>query len=227
MSPPAAPVAVVFDNDGLLLDTESVWTRAEQQLYERRGREFTLEQKQELVGTSAQIAGGILARRLEEPGRDTEIIEELNGLVMAELENGVDPMVGARELIAALDEAGTPLGLVSNSPRLFIERALAIADLEGCFAAVVSGHEVGAPKPAPDPYLEACRLLAVEPGPEVVALEDSPTGVAAAVAAGLRVVGIPSLPGIDLSDAHLQAGSLEDGRVLTAVGLQADGGPGG
>jgi HAD superfamily hydrolase (TIGR01509 family) len=227
VSPPAAPVAVVFDNDGLLLDTESVWTRAEQQLYERRGREFTLEHKQELVGTSAQIAGGILARRLEEPGRDAEIIEELNGLVMAELENGVDPMVGARELIAALDDAGTPLGLVSNSPRLFIERALAIAGLEGSFAAVVSGHEVGAPKPAPDPYLEACRLLAVEPGPEVVALEDSPTGVAAAVAAGLRVVGIPSLPGIDLSDAHLQAGSLEDGRVLTAVGLQADGGPGG
>jgi len=227
VSPPAAPVAVVFDNDGLLLDTESVWTRAEQQLYERRGREFTLEHKQELVGTSAQIAGGILARRLEEPGRDAEIIEELNGLVMAELENGVDPMVGARELIAALDDAGTPLGLVSNSPRLFIERALAIAGLEGSFAAVVSGHEVGAPKPAPDPYLEACRLLAVEPGPEVVALEDSPTGVAAAVAAGLRVVGIPSLPGIDLSNAHLQAGSLEDGRVLTAVGLQADGGPGG
>jgi HAD superfamily hydrolase (TIGR01509 family) len=227
VSPAGAPLAVVFDNDGLLLDTESVWTRAEQQLYQRRGREFTLEHKQELVGTSAQIAGGILARRLEEPGRDAEIIEELNGLVMAELENGVDPMVGARELIAALDEAGTPLGLVSNSPRLFIERALAIADFEDSFAAVVSGHEVAAPKPAPDPYLEACRLLAVEPGPEVVALEDSPTGVAAAVAAGLRVVGIPSLPGIDLSDAHLQAGSLEDGRVLAAVGLQADGGPGG
>jgi HAD superfamily hydrolase (TIGR01509 family) len=227
VSPPAAPVAVVFDNDGLLLDTESVWTRAEQQLYQRRGREFTLEHKQELVGTSAQIAGGILARRLEEPGRDAEIIEELNELVMAELENGVDPMVGARELIAALDDAGTPLGLVSNSPRLFIERALAIADLEGSFAAVVSGHEVAAPKPAPDSYLEACRLLAVEPGPEVVALEDSPTGVAAAVAAGLRVVGIPSLPGINLNHAHLQAGSLEDGRVLAAVGLQTDGGPGG
>jgi HAD superfamily hydrolase (TIGR01509 family) len=227
VSPPAAPVAVVFDNDGLLLDTESVWTRAEEQLYERRGREFTLEHKQELVGTSAQIAGGILARRLEEPGRDAEIIEELNELVTAELENGVDPMVGARELVAALDDAGTPLGLVSNSPRLFIERALAIADLEGGFAAVVSGHEVAAPKPAPDPYLEACRLLGVEPGPEVVALEDSPTGVAAAVAAGLRVVGIPSLPGIDLSDADLQAGSLEDGRVLTAVGLQPDGSLGG
>ncbi len=222
-SRPPRPLAVIFDNDGLLLDTESVWTRAEQQLYERRGREFTLEHKQELVGTSAQIAGGILARRLEEPGRDAEIIEELNELVMAELENGVDPMVGARELVAALAGAGTPLGLVSNSPRLFIERALAIGDLEGIFAAVVSGHEVAAPKPAPDPYLEACRLLAVEPGPQVVALEDSPTGVAAAVAAGLHVVGIPSLPGIELHEAHLQAGSLEDERVLAAVGLDADG----
>jgi HAD superfamily hydrolase (TIGR01509 family) len=227
VSPAASPAAVVFDNDGLLLDTESVWTRAEQQLYERRGREFTLEHKQELVGSSAQIAGGILARRLEEPGRDAEIIEELNELVMAELENGVDPMVGARELVAALAGAGTPLGLVSNSPRLFIERALAIGDLDGSFAAVVSGHEVAAPKPAPDPYLEACRLLGVEPGPHVVALEDSPTGVAAAVAAGLHVVGIPSLPGIELEEAHLQAGSLEDERVLAAVGLDAERSPGG
>ncbi len=62
------PDAVVFDNDGLLLDTESVWTRAEQDLFERRGLEFTARHKRELVGTSAEIAGGILERRLGEPG---------------------------------------------------------------------------------------------------------------------------------------------------------------
>ena len=61
MSPPAA---VLFDNDGLLLDTESAWSRAERALFERRGREFTLQSKLELVGTSAEIAGGILAQRL-------------------------------------------------------------------------------------------------------------------------------------------------------------------
>lgn len=215
----AGPVAVIFDNDGLLLDTESVWTRAEQQLYERRGREFTLEHKRELVGTSAQIAGAIIERRLGEHGRAAAIIEELNELVTAELENGVEAMVGARELVAALRERGTPLGLVSNSPRRFIERALEVAAVDGLFDVVLSAHEVAAPKPAPDPYLEACRMLGVAPGPPVVALEDSPTGVAAAVAAGLHVIGVPSLPGIELPGAHAQAESLEDGVVLRALAL--------
>ena len=220
-----APAAVVFDNDGLLLDTESVWTRAEQQLYERRGREFTLEHKKELVGTSAQIAAGILERRLDEPGRGPQIIEELNDLVMAELRNGVDAMVGARELLAELESREMPLALVSNSPRAFIELALSIGDLEHHFTVTVSGHEVPAPKPAPDAYVEACRRLGVEPARGVVALEDSPTGVAAARAAGLTVVGIPSLPGIELPEAHLQAHSLEDDRVLDALGLGDEWGP--
>src|SRR4051812_42138989 len=115
----ALPDAVIFDNDGLLLDTESVWTRAEQDLFERRDRRFTAADKRELVGTSAAIAGGILERRLGEEGRAAELIEELNELVVAELERGVEAMVGARELLAALRERGTPLALVSNSPMVF------------------------------------------------------------------------------------------------------------
>src|SRR6478609_11575936 len=108
------PAAVVFDNDGLLLDTESVWTRAEQDLFERRSIEFTAGHKRELVGTSAEIAGGILERRLGEPGRASELIEELNELVVAELEHGVEAMIGARELLERLGERGVSLGLVSN-----------------------------------------------------------------------------------------------------------------
>ena len=204
-----APTAVVFDNDGLLLDTESVWTRAEQDLFERRGMEFTPADKRELVGTSAEIAGGVLERRLAEPGRAAELIEELNELVVAELEHGVEAMVGARELLHALRERGTPIGLVSNSPLAFVRRSLEIAGFEDRFDVVVSAHEVAAPKPAPDPYLEACRRLGVEAGPAVV-LEDSPTGVAAARAAGLTVIGIPSVAGVALEEAHLIAASLED-----------------
>ncbi len=196
------PDAVVFDNDGLLLDTESVWTRAEQDLFERRGIEFTPEHKRELVGTSAEIAGAVLERRLEEPGRAAELIEELNALVVAELEHGVEAMVGARELLHALRSRGTPIGLVSNSPLVFVRRSLEIVGFADHFDVVLSAHEVAAPKPAPDPYLEACRRLGVEPGPSVVALEDSPTGVAAARAAGLTVIGVPSLEDIALEEAH-------------------------
>jgi HAD superfamily hydrolase (TIGR01509 family) len=205
-----APDAVVFDNDGLLLDTESVWTRAERDLFARRGIEFTPADKRELVGTSAQVAGRVLERRLGEPGRAEELIDELNLLVIAELEHGVEAMLGARELLHSLRERGTPLGLVSNSPIAFVRRSLELAGFEDRFDVVVSGHETAAPKPAPDPYLEACRRLGVEAGPGVVALEDSPTGVAAARAAGLTVIGVPSIDGVALEEAHHIAADLRD-----------------
>lgn len=204
------PKAVIFDNDGLLLDTESVWTRAERDLFERRGVEFTPADKRELIGTSAEVAGGVLERRLGEPGRGAVLIEELNELVVAELEHGVEAMVGARELLHSLKQRGTPIGLVSNSPLAFVRRSLEIAGFHDRFDVVLSAHEVAAPKPSPDPYLEACRRLGVEPGPDVVALEDSPTGVAAARAAGLTVIGVPSLEGIALEEAHEIATSLVD-----------------
>ncbi|HWP32693.1 MAG TPA: HAD family phosphatase [Solirubrobacterales bacterium] len=215
----AQPDAVVFDNDGLLLDTESVWTRAEGDLFERRALEFTAEHKRELVGTSAEIAGRILERRLGEPGRAAALIEELNELVIAELEHGVEAMIGARELLHDLKERGTPLGLVSNSPLRFVQRSLEIVGFVDRFDVVLSAHEVAAPKPAPDPYLEACRRLGVEAGPSVVALEDSPTGVAAARAAGLTVIGIPSLAGIALEEAHEIADSLLDDVVSRRLAL--------
>jgi HAD superfamily hydrolase (TIGR01509 family) len=215
--PPSRPEAVVFDNDGLLLDTESVWTRAEQDLFASRGTEFTPADKRELVGTSAEIAGAVLERRLGEPGRAGALIEELNVLVVAELEHGVEAMIGARELLRKLRERGTPIGLVSNSPLTFVQRSLELVGFEGHFDVVLSAHEVAAPKPAPDPYLEACRRLEVEPGPSVVALEDSPTGVAAARAAGLTVIGVPSIDGVALEEAHHLAESLLDATVARVL----------
>ncbi len=215
----APPEAVVFDNDGLLLDTESVWTRAEEDLFARRGLEFTPADKRELVGTSAEIAGAVLERRLGEPGRAGELIEELNALVVAELEHGVEAMVGARELLRELKQRGTPIGLVSNSPLVFVQRSLELVGFEGTFDVVLSAHEVAAPKPAPDPYLEACRRLGVEPGPSVVALEDSPTGVAAARAAGLTVIGVPSVEGVALEEAHHLADSLRDAVITRRLAL--------
>ncbi len=208
--PPNLPEAVVFDNDGLLLDTESVWTRAERDLFARRGLEFSPADKRELVGTSAAIASRVLERRLDEPGRAGELIEELNALVVAELEHGVETMLGARELLEALRGRGTPIALVSNSPIPFVRRSLELAGFATHFDAVVSAHEVAAPKPAPDPYLEACRRLGVAPGPAIVALEDSPPGVAAARAAGLTVIGVPSIEGVVLEEAHHLAASLLD-----------------
>ncbi|HEY8082179.1 MAG TPA: HAD family phosphatase [Solirubrobacterales bacterium] len=213
------PSAVIFDNDGLLLDTESVWTRAERDLFERWGVAFTAAHKRELVGTPAETVGKILEKRLGEPGRAAALIEELDELVVAELEHGVEAMVGARELLHRLKERGTPTGLVSNSPLRFVLRSLEIVGFEDRFDVVLSAHEVAAPKPFPDPYLEACARLGVEAGPDVVALEDSPTGVAAACAAGLTVIGVPSLDGIVLDEAHHIAESLLDDVIARRLAL--------
>lgn len=217
----AYPEAVLFDNDGLLLDTEAVWSRAEQKLFQLRGMDFTIDHKRSLVGSSAKIAGQKLARFLNEPGQDEALMDELNDLVLAELEGGVDAMVGARELVELLRLAGVPIALVSNSPRRFIERSHEVAGTGMPFDAVISGHEVPEAKPAPDAYLEGCSQLGVEPGKRVVALEDSPSGVTAAVAAGLFVIGIPSVPGIELEHADLTASSLEDEAVLHALGIES------
>ena len=217
--PVALPTAVIFDNDGLLLDTESVWTRAEQELFARRGLEFTLAHKRELVGTSAQLSGVILARQLDEPGRAGELIAELDGLVFELLEGGVEPMPGALDLLADLGRSAVPTGLVSNSPGEFIARTLELVGLGDRFGVIVSGHDVAAPKPAPDAYLAACERLAVVPGADVIVLEDSPTGVAAARAAGLTVLGVPSLDGIELSEADRVYDSLAEPALRARLGL--------
>lgn len=215
----AIPPAVIFDNDGLLLDTESVWTRGEEELFARRGRSFTAEHKRELVGTSAGVAGGILARQLDERGTEEQLIAELDEIVFAELERGVEPMPGALELVAMLRERALPIAIVSNSPMRFIVTALGLVGLQSAFGAIVSGHEVPAPKPAPDAYLAACEQLGVEPRRDVIVLEDSPTGVAAGLAAGLTVLGVPSVAGVSLDDADEVHASLAEPALLARLAL--------
>ena len=211
------PEAVLFDNDGLLLDTEAVWTRGEQRLFEARGKEFTLDHKRSLVGSSEKVAAAKLVRFLDEPGGEKAIMEELNELVLEELESGVDAMVGGRELLAELNRRAIPVALISNSPMKFIRRSHEMAGTGLPFGAVVSGHEVPMAKPAPDAYLEGCRQLGVEPSKRSVALEDSPSGVAAGLAAGLFVIGVPSVPGIELGEADLVVETLEDDAVVAKL----------
>lgn len=211
------PRAVLFDNDGLILNTEDVWTRGEEKLFEVRGLKFTNDHKRELIGQSAENAGRLLERRLGEPALD--LIAELDAIVLAELDHGVEEMVGATELLVSLREEGVPIGLVSNSPRHFIEKAINSVGYAPHFDVIVSAHEVARPKPAPDPYLEACRLLGEKPGLDIFAFEDSPSGVTAAVAAGLTVFGIPSFTGISLDEAHHLAETLADAHILERMGL--------
>jgi HAD superfamily hydrolase (TIGR01509 family) len=213
------PAAVIFDNDGLTLDTEHTWTRAESALYARYGTEFTLDHKREMLGTSGERSALMMERHLGQPGRGDELRVELRELVHGELDGaGVEPMPGVIALLDALRDHGVPLGLATNSGREFATRALRAAGIYERFAAVVSAEDVERPKPAPDVYLAAAAELGAEPA-DCVALEDSETGVAAAKAAGMTVIGVPSFPGIDLAEADLVVPSLRDPRAWDLLGL--------
>jgi len=215
------PAAVLFDNDGLTLDTEVCWTRAEEALFARRGRTFTLAHKQEMIGTSAAVASATLERHLEAPGTGAALMDELHELLILELEHEVLERPGAIALIDALRVAGLPVGMASNSPRAIVDRALTAAGIVDRFDRTIAGDEVEHPKPAPDIYLELARLLGADPA-RCVAIEDSPTGAAAARAAGMFVIGIPSLEGVEL-DADLVAPSLADPAVYAALGIAPGG----
>jgi len=219
MPAPSPPAAVIFDCDGLLLDTESAWSRAEAVLYDRRGHVFTLAHKRELLGTSGARARAIIERHLGAPGEGEALMAELHELVFAEAARSAPPQPGATELLGALRGQGVPVGVASNSPAAFVDLALRVAGLHGAFDVVVTADMVERPKPAPDVYEAACRALGAPPQ-RAVALEDSPTGVAAARAAGLFVVGVPSLEGVTLPEADLEVASLRAADVWRAVGLR-------
>jgi HAD superfamily hydrolase (TIGR01509 family) len=211
--------AVIFDNDGLLLDTEESWTRAEHTLFERRGREFTPAHKRELLGSSPKAAAATLERMLDAPGKGAKLIMELGLLVLAEMARYAPPRQGALELIARLQAAGIPMGLASNAPRMLVDRALASAEIEaGTFAAILTADVVAKPKPAPEIYLATCAALGTEPARTLV-LEDSPVGIAAAVAAGCYTIAVPSIAGLDLGAAALIVETLAAPEITQALGL--------
>ncbi len=209
---------MVFDCDGLLLETESSWTRAEEELFARYGRVFGPDEKRALIGTSLLDGSFVLERLLAQPGRAAELGQELLDLVGRRLVEEAGPMPGAVELVRALRESGVPVAVASNTPGPLVRGALAAAGVAALFEVVVTADEVAEPKPSPDVYLRACELLGASPA-AAIALEDSPTGVAAGRAAGMYVVGVPSFPGVRLDDADLVARSLADADVRRALGV--------
>ena len=201
--------AVVFDMDGLLLDTEVLWQRAEGRLFARHGDAFTFEDKLTVMGTSAAFTGEFYARRLDLPAEDApQLIRELTELMLEELQADVDARPGAIELLERL-KGRIPLGLATNSPRFLVDAALKGAGFTDAFDAVVSSDDVERHKPAPDLYLLICERLGVSPQ-ETLALEDTASGIASAKAAGLTCIAVPQFAETDVSAADRVIDSLEE-----------------
>jgi HAD superfamily hydrolase (TIGR01509 family) len=201
--------AVVFDMDGLLLETEDLWHAAESELFRRHGVDFTREDQLSLIGTGAEVSSRYYAERLGMPiERGPELFEEMIRLMHEQVRRQVDARPGARELVADLRRLGVPLAIASNSPRYLVDDALATAGLADAFDVIVTADDVERPKPEPDIYRLACERLGVPPA-DAVALEDSASGVAAAKAAGLDCIAVPMFTETDVAAADRVVDSLE------------------
>jgi HAD superfamily hydrolase (TIGR01509 family) len=182
--------AVVFDLDGLLLDTEQVWDEVREQLTRERGGRWHEGAQADMMGMSSPEWSRYMHERLglAEPP------EELNRLVVERMQeryrDGLPLVDGAVEAVRRIG-ARWPLGLASSSNRTLIDVALERMGVAPLFGATVSSEEVARGKPAPDVYLEAARRLGVPPD-RCAAVEDSGAGIRSAHAAGMRVVAIPN-----------------------------------
>jgi HAD superfamily hydrolase (TIGR01509 family) len=185
------PQAVLFDCDGTLVDSEPCWTAALEALFGSTGLPWSPARKPDFIGRTAKDMAAVIATELGDPGRADVLEKELLDHVIQTLTTA-QPMPGARDFLAAV-AAAVPVAVVSNAPRAVLDIALARTGL-GVFTDVtVAAEDTAHPKPAPDPYLLACRRLGVDPG-RTLAIEDSPTGLAAARAAGTVTLGVPTLP---------------------------------
>lgn len=215
--------AVLFDMDGLLVDTEPLWFEVESSVMARLGGEWTAADQRALIGGSLPRTVRYLIDRASGPAAGASEAQIAGWLVggMADLlrSGDVTPLPGAVELIGAVRAAGLPYALVTASEPVIVDAVLgALARHDVTFDVIVSGADVRNPKPHPEPYQLAAALVGADPGC-CVALEDSPNGVASAEAAGCVTVAVPGIAPIAERSGRLVVRSLVDVDLTTLQGL--------
>jgi HAD superfamily hydrolase (TIGR01509 family) len=203
---------ILFDMDGLLVDTEPIWFEVERSVMDRLGGSWTAADQQALVGGSLKRSVDYLIRRSDRPelapGFDVVAGWLVDGMAEELSFREIEPMPGAVDLIGAVQAAGVPYALVTSSERIIAEAVLkALARYGVEFDVVVCGADVTRPKPDPEPYLMAAGLIGASPGC-CVALEDSPNGVGSALAAGCVTIAVPGLAPIEERPGLLIVSSL-------------------
>jgi HAD superfamily hydrolase (TIGR01509 family) len=182
--------AVVFDLDGVLLDSEQVWDEVREALAQERGGRWSDRAQREMMGMSSPEWSRYMHEVVGLRESPEEISDEVVRRLLERYRASLPLLPGAVEAVRRL-AAERPLGLASSSNRPVIEAFLDAADVRELFAATASSEEVARGKPAPDVFLEAARRLGVAAG-RFAAVEDSANGLRAAKAAGMRVVAIPN-----------------------------------
>jgi HAD superfamily hydrolase (TIGR01509 family) len=211
--------AVVFDLDGVLIDSEQVWDEVRESLARERGGRWHERAQRDMMGMSSPE----WSRYMHERIGLAESPEEINRIVVERMLEryaaGPPWLPGAVETVRRLAHDFV-LGLASSSNREVIDRVLEAGRIDDCFRATASSEEVAAGKPAPDVYLEVARRLGVDPH-RCAAVEDSHNGIRSAKAAGMRCVAVPNRhfpPGDALAEADAVIASLADLTVQVLVG---------
>jgi HAD superfamily hydrolase (TIGR01509 family) len=213
--------AVLFDMDGLLVDSEPLWFEVECSVMARLDGRWSEADQQALIGGSLPRTVSYLLERAGRPARPEDVGRWLvDGMTSLLMSRKLRVLPGARELLAEVRAAGLPRALVTSSERPIMDAVLRQLDVS--FSATVCADDVTRGKPDPEPYLRAATLLGAEPR-RCVALEDSPNGVASAEAAGCRTVAVPSLVPIGASPGRLVAGSLRQVNLRLLRRLVASG----
>ena len=184
------PAAVVFDLDGVLIESEQVWDAAREDLVRERGGTWDERATTDMMGMSSKEWSSYMHDRLDVPMTPAEINDDVVRRVAAAYEEHLPLLPHAAETVRDLGGRWR-LGVASSSNRPIIELVLERSGVRDCFAAVVSSEEVANGKPAPDVYLAVARQLDVEPT-DCVAVEDSTNGIKSAVAAGMPTIAVPN-----------------------------------
>ena len=182
--------AVVFDLDGVLVQTEELWDEVRSALAEERGARYDDVAQRAMMGMSSLEWSQYMHDELGVPEAPKEISAEVVRRMAARYREQLPLTRGAREAVERLAQRWT-LAVASSSNRPLIDAVLELSSLAGHFAATVSSEEVPRGKPAPDVYLEAARRLGVDPQ-RCAAIEDSHSGIRSARASGMRVIAIPN-----------------------------------
>lgn len=213
--------AVVFDMDGLMFNTEDVYTLVGHELLRRRGHEFSPELKNEMMGLPPQASFEIMIHRCRLPDRWRELADESNKLFIDMLYERLAPMPGLIELLDALEAAGIPKAIATSSARAMLDACLVRFDMHPRFRFFLTAEDVTRGKPDPEIYLTAASRFELNPG-ELLVLEDSQNGCKAAAAAGAFTVAVPAEHSSthDFASASLVADSLSDPRLYDVLGLK-------
>ncbi|MFC4336991.1 HAD family hydrolase [Salininema proteolyticum] len=187
------PKALLWDMDGTLIDTEPLWDEVMEEILAEHGRAMTSEIRHSMVGSSESGSIPIMldASGLEPDAENYEWMRvQFNTRITAKFQRGVAHLAGAQDMLREAAAAGIPQALVTSTNRELTEHLLPHIG-RGHFDLTVTSSDIERPKPDPQPYLRAAEKLGVDPADALV-LEDSPTGIRAAVAAGANVVAVPS-----------------------------------